>query len=295
MPHMSNYELWIGDTDPRALAFTHTSNKFLLVPTLDENLDEIIDILKNNSINYVIPTRDGELEFWAKNKKVFELHNIIIIGSPLSAINICNDKLLFFKYLSKLGFPVIPTSEATSEISNSYVVKERFGSGSKNIGLGLDESSAKEFAKTLQDPIFQPLIFGDEFSVDVWASNSTNHFFALPRLRKYVLRGESKITTIFRDRRLEELAISIVQKIGIKGICVLQGIKDSNDSFHIIECNPRIGGATTASAYAGFPIFELLLRDYCDLSLQIASTEFVINPISQIRYEIDRLVNDSGF
>ena len=39
-----------------------------------------------------------------------------------------------------------------------FVVKDRFGSGSKNLGINLNNKEAKEFSHKLENPIFQEFI-----------------------------------------------------------------------------------------------------------------------------------------
>jgi len=48
----------------------------------------------------------------------------------------------------------------------------------------------------------------------------------------------------------------------IIGVAVIQAILDDFGDLHIIECNPRIGGASTASNAAGSRAFKKIIQFY---------------------------------
>ena len=86
-------------------------------------------------IRLIIPTRDGELEYFSEIKDQLEKHKIVVLVSGKEAIKTCLDKLKF----SKLeGINAIPTSENIEDLNiDRFVVKERFGAGAKKIGINL--------------------------------------------------------------------------------------------------------------------------------------------------------------
>ena len=139
-----------GDMDPQCLgAMVLDKSKFLRMKKLDDfSSDEILKFLVSEKISYVIPTRDGELTFWAVHKEILSECKISVMISDLSAIKKCNDKLTFYNSSKEITVPVIPTFLDLNEIeSKTFVVKSRYGSGSSNIGLNLGRKEAFEYAK----------------------------------------------------------------------------------------------------------------------------------------------------
>ena len=86
--------------------------------------------------------------------------------SEISSIVKCIDKL---EFSSQRDLSIIPSSDSIENINaSSYVVKERFGAGSKSIGINLSKEDAVKHSKSLKKPIFQPYIEGKELSIDAY-------------------------------------------------------------------------------------------------------------------------------
>ena len=135
--------------------------------------------------------------------------------------------------------------------SNYYVVKERFGSGSNLIGLKLNKKRALAHAKKLSHPIFQPYIAGQEISVDAWIDRSNLVKGLVLRKREFIVNGESKVTTTFRNQEFENQFKIFLENFQFYGHVVLQAIINQQGEIQIIECNARFGGASTASITVG--------------------------------------------
>jgi carbamoyl-phosphate synthase large subunit len=130
-------------------------------------------------------------------------------------------------------------------------VKERFGAGSKGIGLNLECQEAIAHSRKMMEPVFQPFIQGSEISIDCWMERSGAVKGVVLRRRDEVRNGESRITTTFRDKALESAAVQWFSALKLRGHAVMQVLIDENRQPRIIECNARFGGASTASIAAG--------------------------------------------
>lgn len=251
-----------GDLDASVPA-KFFSDGFIQLPRLsDAALDELLKVLIDGGVGYVLPTRDGELSFWAKNKDFFRDNRITVFVGSSESVENSLDKLVFSRLLRGKGLPAIETwIDADGVKSGSLVVKERFGAGSSGQAIDVSLGEAIAAAKHLENPIFQPFIAGHEYSIDVWRSNDGQICFASPRSRDLVRNGESVITSTIRDGALESLAIATAHALDVTGICVIQVIRDTSGFDHLLECNARFGGASTASIAAGLPLLELLLKD----------------------------------
>ena len=95
-------EIYGGDYDYNVIA-KYFVDQFWEMPSIDKLIvDDVINYCKEKNINGIIPTRDGELLFWAKNKNRLAEENIHVMISDYNVIKTCNDKLLFFEECNKI-------------------------------------------------------------------------------------------------------------------------------------------------------------------------------------------------
>lgn len=257
----SDARLYAGDLDAQALA-RYVADDFWAMPRVaTSELETLIAGCRARGIGAVLPTRDGELAFWAHHRAAFAAAGISVIVSPTEAVERCLDKLAFSRFGAAEGLPVIPAAEAPETLGEGpYVVKERYGAGALGIGLDLDIESAKAHAKTLEAPLFQPYIQGPEVSVDGWLNADGRAVGVVLRRRDRVIHGESQVTTTFRDVALEVEACRILQRLDLRGPIVMQAILTAQ-GMRVIEVNPRFGGASTLGIAAGLDPFFWSLNE----------------------------------
>jgi carbamoyl-phosphate synthase large subunit len=283
-----------GDMDPMAVSQVEADSFWQMAPLGDEVLNELIEECRSRSISFVLPTRDGELDFWARHRETFAQAGIDVIVSPPSAIALCRDKLEFARFGSDAGLPIIPAAISPDPFGeSSLVVKERFGAGSVGLGLDLMRDAALEHARGLEDPVFQPFIAGLEISIDGWADKHGQVAGVVLRRRDLVVSGESQVTTTFRDIRLEEQAKQVLTALQLRGPVVLQAIV-VDGGLQVIECNPRFGGSSTASIAAGL---DSLYWSLAEAVNDAALPTFHRTPheIRQVRIPVDRIIHGSDF
>lgn len=243
-----------GDTD-RGAPSRHVADDFWTMPRL-EALDTttLVAECESRGIQTILPTRDGELSFWAKLRPSLEAIGISVIVSSPAALAVCLDKLVFSEWGKDHDLPVIPADLRPGTFGDHpLVVKERFGAGSISLGLRLLSPAAQAHAAGLVAPIFQPFIEGPEISIDAWLSSSGRAHGLVLRRRDRVVGGESQITTTFRDERLEAQARRVLEGLGLSGPVVMQAII-TEAGLAVIEVNPRFGGASTASIAVGLDL-----------------------------------------
>lgn len=283
-----------GDLNPDAIS-KHVAHEFWIMPaTSDANLQSILDGCIQRGITIVLPTRDRELLFWAKHKNTFTKAGITVIVSPTVSIEPCLDKSLFSDVGQSKNLPVIPTSLSLEGFDAPYyVVKERFGAGSRAIGIRLDKQAAEAHAKTLDQPIFQPFIEGKEISIDAWADSKGVVKGVVLRRRDEVVNGESRVTTTFRDSQLEVQAKQWIEAYAISGPVVMQVLLDASGAPYIIELNARFGGASTASIQVGLDSLYWSLIEATGADVSDRPFVRTSNDIRQIRIANDIHIHGS--
>ena len=284
-----------GDINPQVLS-SFVADEFWVMPqTKEENIGNIISWCSENNIQFVVPSRDGELIFWAKNKALLAEHGINVMISSASSINRCLDKLEFSEFCVAENIPSIPSFENLDDCTSPlYVVKERFGAGSLSIGIALTKAESVEHAQGLINPIFQPFISGTELSADAYINNIGEVHGIILRTRDKVVNGESQITTTLHNLEIEEIVEDALTKLDVRGHVILQLIVDDNNQPHIIECNSRFGGASTLAIKAGLDSFYWFLLESIGEDLSSYPFRFKEEKIRQVRIPQDIYIYGSN-
>jgi carbamoyl-phosphate synthase large subunit len=244
-----------GDCDDQCSGASMVDS-FIQFPRLsDLSIDQLIKICKTNQITHILPTRDGELSFWSERKKVLASNKIETWVSCPSFLNACYDKLSFFKQWEDSPIAAIPTFERPIEGSpiKNWVAKERIGSASRNALLNIPLAQAKQLSVSKDKQfIYQPFIKGKEFTAEIWISRMNHCHGPVLRWRDKIVDGESHHSTIFRNPQWEDLIKRTFCHIpGARGHCNAQVIVDEIGNLHLIEINPRMGGASPLALHAG--------------------------------------------
>jgi carbamoyl-phosphate synthase large subunit len=291
-----NIKIIAGDIDENALSRYFADDFWNMPQTVDEELSGIVKECAKRNIDLIIPTRDAELIFWAKNSEKLHKEGIKVIVSPLSSIETCLDKLAFSKFGVSHKFPFIPTSEDPDQFSEGkFVVKERYGAGSRGIGIGLNQKEAKSHAEKLENPIIQPFVEGKEISIDAFLNKKSQVKGIVLRSRDSVVQGESQVTTTFQNEPIQSKCVEILESLNLQGPIVMQAILDDDYQLHVIECNPRIGGASTASIAAGLDIWYWAILEVS--GVDVSEYPFFRTPreVKQIRMAQDSHIYDNNF
>ncbi len=289
-----NGQVIAGDMNPQSLTALIADGFWLMPPTRDDKLEDLISGLRSQKINIVLPTRDGELMFWSRHAARLKAEGVHVIVSEYEPLSRCLDKLDFSTFGQATNLPFIPSSDRIEDISGDrFVVKERFGAGSRAIGINLDRTQAVAHATTLEQPIFQPYIDGLEFSVDAWVNREHKVKGLVLRRRDKVVNGESQITTTFTNKILESQVQKVIESLELCGPVVLQVILDANGGVHVIECNARFGGASTTGIAAGVNSLYWSILETQGATMDEYSFSRIVGEIRQIRVPSDIYIHDS--
>jgi carbamoyl-phosphate synthase large subunit len=227
-------------------------------------VEDVIAFCKDNGVRLLVPTRDGELAWFAEHAKALRAAGISLPLAAPHEVRDCLDKLRFFERCRDAGIPAIPTGLDLDAIADEtsadrFVVKERHGAGSRSMGLGLAREAALAHAAQLHAPVFQPRVEGTEHSIDLYVNRGGEMVDAVPRRRESVHGGESVVSETVEAPRLVEAAAAVARVFGLRGHAVLQAFT-CGDEIRFIECNPRYGGASALAFEAGLdsPRYALL-------------------------------------
>ncbi len=274
----------------------YVSNRHYLVPpSSDQNfIPTILGICKKENIKLLIPTRDGELLLFAKNKEKFEKQGTHIMVSNPEIIEICNDKYRFYQFLTRNNIPTPKTyiSEQISFPSAHYplLVKSRYGSGSKSVFKVENEEELKLFINYVPNPVIQEFANGKEYTIDLFADFKGKVLTVVPRERIETFCGESYKGKTIKGIKIIEYTKNLAEKLGTIGHITIQCIK--NDAgIKFIEVNPRFGGGAILGIKSGANTPLLILRLINGKRLEPQIGEFKENLI-MLRYTKDLFIQN---
>jgi carbamoyl-phosphate synthase large subunit len=282
--------VWGADSDSECVGRYFAERFWEMPPLADSGAREaLLDFCERERIGLVIPTRDGELALFADLRDELSARGAhTSIGDPES-VDTCLDKLRFHDHCIREGIPTAPTSATMADLdAERLVVKERRGAGSGGVAVGLDLDQAGARARQLSEPIFQPVLSGAEHSVDVYVNRAGAVVDAAPRTRIRVHAGESTVTETVEQPELAAAAVRLAESLPLHGHLVVQGFAGPAGAA-LLECNPRVGGASTLGFHAGIDTPAWAIREALGEAVQPQLGSYR-RGLRLVRYPADRLI-----
>ena len=261
------HKIHMADMDPCAagLYLVPAERRFIIPAGASEDfIVSLLKICKQNEIELLIPTVDAELVPAAKKRKEFESQGTQVALSSAESLELCRDKykLLDFCKDTELTPESTLLTENTSSDAFNYpcFAKPRLGSGSQG---ALVIHSPKELNALPRDEsyLIQELLSGEEYSVDVYVQSNGCPLAAVPRLRMKIDSGIAVAAQTKIIPELSEMALKIIQKVGITYVANIQFKANVKGEFRLLEINPRFPGTLPLTAAAGIDIPKILIKD----------------------------------
>ena len=291
------YRIIGADISGWAAGLYRCDKSFLVPPASDEQnyINKIVNIIRSERVDIIIPGCDPELPVLAKWKNEIEEKGgcKIVVGS-LEAVRICRDKFLTYKFLKEHGFAcpktVLPQDEETlkefiREVGFPVLIKPRGGSGTRGVKVAFNWKELKEALKPgsiIQDYLVpdewgksketltkRDVLEGDllrqtdEYSTEVLVSKEGTIIGSITNWR--TMKKGYPIRAIIDDfaevRKEAENVVRKLTEIGHIGPCNLQArIVNGKPTF--FEINPRFSGSTAIRCVAGFNGPDIIVRNF---------------------------------
>ena len=281
-----------ADCNPDCLGRYFVDVFWELPPLENLSPEQLEEYCIENQILAIIPTRDGELEYFARQKMTLRRHGISVMTSSPATVRACCDKMLFYEILNNYARiqPIYTTRTPDAGMASRWVVKERFGAGSRHLYLDLSPEKALSLGSELEHPIYQPYIEGSEFSVDIYCNMHGHNMGAVVRSRDQVIDGESQVTTTVNKPKVETLCRMAAEALELTCHGVFQVIEDADGNPHLLECNCRFGGASSLSIAAGLDSFYWFFQECLGGGVAPEFFKRSCRQLRQIRYPEDKIV-----
>lgn len=252
----------------------YIADKYYIVPKYKEEgyFEALIDIIKKEEIDLVIPLQEEELIIISKQKQKIEQavnNKALIACSSYETVSLCKDKFEFYRALSSNGVSNVQTFskdrfEECIKTFGTVILKPRFGAGSVNTTITSDEHFGKELIANSDDElIIQPFVKGIEYGVDVYRDFISHEIVSIFIKKKIRMRaGETEKSVSVVNESINDLVCRAVETVGALGQLDID-IIEQNGEYYILEMNPRFGGGYPHAYECGVN-FPKMLANNCN-------------------------------
>lgn len=232
-------------------------------------IPRMLDLVRTERIGLIIPTIDTELETYARQSAAFDRLGCRLHLSDAETIAIARDKARTAGVLAAAGINTPLTWDEVDLRANKGVnwpvfAKPRSGSASR--ALAVYDHLSDVPARFSEPMIFQELLTGPEYTVNIFIDREGVFRCAIPHRRLQVRAGEVEKGVTERRADITEIARKLAGALkGARGCLCFQLIDDPDRGPCVFEINARFGGGYPLADHAGAHFAEWLLRETLDL------------------------------
>lgn len=244
----------------------YLANKFYIVKPSKESgfLEDLIQIIKNEKIEFIFPLHSSEIAFFSSYKALFEELNVGMIIPREDIVKKCVNKNLFESFLEENHFPY-PKSYKNKNDIKEYPLFIKLKQGSSSIGafkINSNEELAFYLKENEEKYLIQEYIDWEEITIDCYVNKKGILVGFVPRYRVKVKDGKSVVAKTMFSEKLLTITTLLLKKLDYRGACNIQ-VFYKDDEIKIIELNPRLSaGGLPLATEAGVNIPELMIEDY---------------------------------
>jgi len=248
-----------------------------VIPEADDQsfVDRLFEIVRLHQVKVLMPSSGFDIYPYSENRKKLAEIGAHAVVSDRKSLEICRDKMLTFQYLRNRFEVPFTTTEHDKIRTFPIIAKPRYGKGSRDIFKIENETDLKYVTSRFDDMIFQELLPGTEYTIDVLSDLNKKPLIAVPRIRMQTKAGISTKGRISHYPELEINCMKIADWVGIRGPCCIQMKESSDGTLKLVEINPRMGGGTIFTTLAGANFPAMILN-------MIEGKEVLIPEISEI-------------
>ena len=252
-----------ADADPSAvgLRLAHAS---LILPRADDPtmIDTLVAAVVAHRVEAIVSTVAEEMAALSDGSDALDRAGARTWLPTAETIETCIDKLRFAEAMTAAGLPVPVTAgpKAANQVPGPWIVKPRFGRGSRDVWSVDDEAHLEVACRVVPDPIVQTRLVGREFTVDALVDHDGTLAGAVPRWRVETKAGISTKGETFVDPEVTKVTEHALAAAGLTGVANVQGFVDDHGTVWLMEINPRFSGGLPLSLAAGADLVGEYLR-----------------------------------
>jgi carbamoyl-phosphate synthase large subunit len=216
------------------------------------------EFCRDRHIHLVVPLIDPELIPLSQQKEEFAKQGTTLLVCAEAANYISNDKQRTEQFFRDSGVATPPLL-TIEELENNHdwrhplLLKPAGGSSSVGVAKISNLEELRFYWQHTVNPIVQPYVEGEEYTIDVLVDFAGRALCAVPRLRVETRSGEISKGITCKNRAIMEAARTVAERLpGACGCLTIQCflVPDTGELL-FIEINPRFGGGYPLSYAAG--------------------------------------------
>ena len=264
--------------------------------TVDENyIPWLIETIEKYHIDMIIPAIEADMSCWNKNRSLLEKTGTFVMLNSSELIELCLDKWKFYQKIKENNFKYAIETSLDADFKRfelPFLLKPRCGFGSKGIIKIEDKSSFEkhksEIGKNLMMQEFVGSIEEEYTASGFFDKNSDLKAFMVMK-RKLSKQGFTEVAKVVDESQLKEIIKELAQIFKPVGATNFQ-FRKHNDSWKLLEINPRISSSTSLKTAFGYNECKMTLDYFLDKK---EITQPKIKKGSAIRYTEDYIFYDS--
>jgi len=235
-------------------------------------VSKIIDLCNLERVQIIMVGNMAEMRVLSEHRDfILQQSGAVVVTSPVDVLTRMEDKWQLTKYLQSEGFDhprsVLPGDEEVlskflDEVLFPYVVKERFGAGSRNLAIARTKKELDFALDSLNEPILQEYLYPDdqEYTVGVFMNIRSEPVASIVMKRELNL-GMTWKAQVLPDSELGAYCERVLERSGCIGPCNVQ-LRLTKRGPIVFEVNPRFSTTTSARPYFGYNDAEMCIRHF---------------------------------
>lgn len=266
-------------------------DRFYQIPKAFEPnyINTLQKIIKENTIDLVIPLTDPEVDVISQNRSVFENLNTKICIPDTQTVENCRNKSNYKNVFTNIySIPILKWEEIKNKVfAFDIIAKPKRGRSSEGIFFIKSGDKVQSSKSDIDNYIFQKMIKGSIFTVDLIRDNFGN-IVTIPR--KELLRtvnGAGITVEVASNDEISSLAQNIALKLNLIGCINIEFIFDG-EKYFLLDINPRFSAGIGFTLLAGYDLVKNHIKAH--LNQEIDSYNYKEKQIMAKRY-IDFIIN----
>jgi len=214
--------------------------------------DAILKLVLEQNIDIVIPVSEAELAVWITSDKLSQCSAQIVTAGK-DVIEVGLDKLKTNEALQGMGVTV-PWTVAVKESSPCglpCIMKNRLGSGSKDIFTLYSQEDVKFYREKSSNAIFQELLLPADQEVTVAVYRTQQGKVGVFQMLRKLSGGLTSWVKIIKSEAVELMCKRIAEALDLQGSMNIQ-LRITQDGPRVFEINPRFSSTTVIRHQFGF-------------------------------------------
>lgn len=254
-----------GMDEFKNFAAVHMCNGYAQVPSVSDPdyVKAVIKYYHEFECGMLIPTSDEDCFVLTAAREELEAADVKLASNSHLAVKISNNKKSSYHRAAAAQIRQPRMFSSFPLVNNNFPVigKPLVGSGSEG-HLVLEtyrEMLRREEAGLIDrdDYLWQQFIKGQEYCIDTFGHPDSEHFVAVPRVRRHVLWGQTFKAWTVEDPELVAFAAQVCRAFQITEMSCIDVIRGEDGQLYFIEINPRYGSGVSLAVAAGARFPEL--------------------------------------